>query len=77
MNNNSMLKMAPKYPRAKVTLTGNLFPELNQAISELRRVGASEAEIDQFIDKAIGGSYDMFVIVCNFYMWVDQQVTLS
>jgi len=51
----------PRYPEVEVKLVGsdgNAFAILGRVCEALKRAGASQAEIDEFMAQAMAGDYD-------------------
>jgi hypothetical protein len=53
--------MAVKFPNAKVRLTGtdgNAFSIMGKVSEALKRAGATQAQINEYVDESMSGDYD-------------------
>jgi hypothetical protein len=61
-----------RFPNAKVQLTGldgNAFLVLGRVKAALKKAGASQEEITEFMDEATSGNYDHLLATCM--AWAD------
>lgn len=64
--------MDVKYPNVKVRLAGedgNAFSIMGRVNKALRKAGASDAAVKEFMDEAMSGDYDHLLQTCM--KWVD------